>query len=571
MSRAQQKRFLRRYSRSDLNAPKSRRLTGWIVRSLGMILALLMVSGTTTFWIRPVQKARLEASPMAKSLWVGQPGNADKIFTEKKLALLEEKISQQLGPNSQVAINRFSRLYLHFRFNPKSNDYIGLYGRTVEQGDPILSRLHDEPLPDTPGIVLTRELLRWLGYKDEENPEEIQLRFGADKPWVKVPVLFIADVSLPYEMKFFIRQADYAALYLQGHEQTATGIKLGPIDRHWPGPSQFNQDFDLPVFFSNKGLKTPVRGGSRDMGLYYELKSVGNVAWSTNHWETLAQEFREEMVKYVQTEMPHVEVKPESLTVLDESRYFNLVSPNPPEPGDYELAEVRVQELLDLKPTAAGCREAGYPADETLVKQVDQVHKVGLLLLAALGAITLSLLLIAFVIMFIVQKLRCELKIPEIGMLKGMGLSGGDFLKLFFYQALEFWWRSVLFGGLLAFFGGVPHRSLYRHQRDRNLVAGEVFRPQCCGGRRHRLAGDLSQSAHRHPLGAAFRPHGFDSLGITPSTAFNGKSRMMPQGNRTAECLPGLKPRNFVGGGGNFLRYPLDTTREHGKIDTLFL
>jgi ABC-type antimicrobial peptide transport system permease subunit len=75
---------------------------------------------------------------------------------------------------------------------------------------------------------------------------------------------------------------------------------------------------------------------------------------------------------------------------------------------------------------------------------------VGGLLLLATVSITLSLLLIASLIMYIIQKLRCELKTPEIGMLKAMGTTAQEFRYLYRVQAGVLWRRSVLWGFLLA-------------------------------------------------------------------------------------------------------------------------
>ncbi len=499
MTQLPQKPFLRWYARADLDAPKSRPITRWTVRALGLVVAMLIVSGTVAFWIPALQTARLEKSPLAKSLWVGQNAVKEKILTPEKLALLREKILAELPPSRPVDIQPFTRMKLSFQ--PKGKRFgTTWYGRTIEQADPILSRLEEQPLPKEMGIVPTRALLtNWLGFNADETPETLTVRFSDSHPWKTLPVLFVAEIKLPNQIYFFIRRSDLIALdkNSQDLQLRAKGIYLGPITEDWPTKSRLNHDSELAAFFSQQAIETPDYAETLP-DPSYRLISENESLKTKIAWDALALKFREQMQIYLDAEMPDLKVNPEALTKLVGEKYIGQVVPEPPktsrfDKGVFEFAEVRVQELDDLKPTALGCRKAGYPADETLVEQVDQVYQVGQLLFVATLSITLSLLGIAGLIMYIMQKLRCELKIPEIGMLKAMGISGPEFQYLIRVQAAVLWRRSFALGGSLAVCGVAGIAWWCEITRRRSPHAVEVFIGLRIGDGSGRVAGDLAQ------------------------------------------------------------------------------
>ncbi len=437
--------YLRWYSQSDLDAPASRTVTQLIVLSLGMIMALLIVSTTVAFWIPAIQRSRLDASPLAKSLWIGQPGVKEMLFTDEKLSILELEISNTRDKERPESIQKFSRHPLKFMNKRDPNRSHELHGRTVELNDPIINRLQSDPVPTDPGIIPTQELLILLGYQDDELPKELSVRFGDDHKWQRVPVLFVANIKLPYQLKFLVRRPDYNTFYLRGHESKYGAVRFGPMTEQWPTGGALARDEEFSNCLSNLGITVKQQVSSGRFA--YLLSDANGQQKDPSTWESITRQFKVAMAEYVKRNDLELEFNDKILNAVEP--HGEAVAPQLPAP-EFDLVEVRVKDLNHLRATARGCLNAGFPADDTLVSQVDQVHQIGRLLLVAMISICVSLLVIAAMVMIVVQRLRCELKVPEIGMLKAMGISGREFLRLYKTQAHILWQRSLLGGAGLA-------------------------------------------------------------------------------------------------------------------------
>lgn len=461
------KDYIRWYSQSDLDAPASRHITAMTVWSLAMIVAFLLIAMTLAFWIRKVQEARLAASPLAKSLWIGQPGNERAVLTGDALKMLHEKILSEKPSNPPEPIQRFSRIPMKFQCESESDGFQEWYGRTVELGDPILLRLNGgrEIPPDLLGVVPTRELLNHLRFSTCEDPTELWMRFSNEHPGMRVPVLFVADVKLPYNLKFLLRRCDLNTLDAKVNDASAESMKLGPITEDWPNYRELKRDEEMPDICLRLGIDVPKFQGSEGEGYYYLVEPSDGEPKKINLWNQTAKQLRNELIEYMRVVRPDVDRRPDA---LGEIALVDEIAP-PSRPVVFDLAEVRVLELTDLKATARGCRNAGFPADETLVSQVDQVYQVGRMLLLAMLSTCVSLLLIAGIMMFVIQRLRCELKVPEIGMLKAVGISGVAFRELFQIQATTFWLRSMLRGAGIGLFAVVVI-SLFTANSQKELL-----------------------------------------------------------------------------------------------------
>lgn len=443
--------YLSWYALKDLDAPKARPVTRLVVLALGLMSGLLMVAAATALWIPAVQTARLERSPLAKSLWIGQPENGDKILTDERLKEITEKISLSTSPES---IHAFKRFALKFRGKgngkPEAEDQDQRrpqewMGRTVEQGDPILTRLGTAATEN--GIVPTRELLDLLGFDAQEIPTHLAIRFQDDHQWQDVRVLFVTEVRFPYNVKFLVPRDAYNSFYLAKREVTWTGLDVGPIPAGWPTGGQLRNDEAFNAALQRWAVNVRIE---RRAGHFCYIMTLPNTEPKVaSLWRRVLEEFRAELIRY-QDERNRDSTQAKTMEILDRHDEVKPVLP----PVILDLAEVRVRTLNDVKATALGCRQALYPADETLVSQVDQVHQIGRLLLLAFVAICLILLIIICLVIVIIQKLRCELKVPEIGMLKAMGISRAEFRRMFRHQALVLWGRSLLLAAAFTIFGG---------------------------------------------------------------------------------------------------------------------
>ncbi|HBJ37529.1 MAG TPA: hypothetical protein DDZ51_22795 [Planctomycetaceae bacterium] len=444
MSARETKLFLKWYAQQDLNALTAREVTQPLIHSVGLTTAIVIVLLTLALALPMLQKSRLAVSPLAQSLWIGQPEIESQEITLDRIDRLHKELAKPLPGIDRYQIRRFHLLTLRFA-SANSVDYPLMRGGTIGVNDPLARRMLPALAwnPADHGVVATKSLLRALGYSEDDNgPDSLLVRVSSNEPVMELPIVAIVDINLPDSMLFLVTETEYERIYAEGHEKASAKARTGMIGHDWPTQRELMLDADFIAKFQNqRGLTTVRRQLIPDRFVHvWELES--NVSLRRSEWIETVKMLRDWLIEKDESYQAVDEFVLDTTLIDPESRSIDL-STQP-----YRLGEIWVADLDDLKDASVACRKAGYAANESAVQQVEDIQKSSKIFGIGGLVIGLSLLMNASWGIKLIQELRCKQKLAEIGMLKAIGMNKGELASVFAHQA-TFIWRSGSKLGLL--------------------------------------------------------------------------------------------------------------------------
>jgi len=448
-------RFLKWYARQDLFSPTAFKVTRVIIFTLAFLAFLLTSALALSVLLPKIHEMRLKNSPLARSLWIGQPGIRERQLTDEKTSQIVAALASEKYVGAEPTLSGFHQISLNFRDSTSANCNREFWGRTIREEDAVFDALKKHAgVADTGalGIIATQDLMAKLGF--ENRPvESLTIRFGsASNPEINVPVWFCLDLKLPYNHTFIISESSYAALYTKGHHVESNAVNSGEASEKFPKPKQIRGNEELRVFLESTDVDFLTDADGKP---FVRLKKEKPMAVPS--WKTLIAQLSVKL-EAAGFKQPDSFADPKNITPIDP------VDAMPQPFYGFDLAEVRVASVDDLKSAAAGCLEAGYPADETLVQQLEDINKAGNLFFGAILAISSLIAINSVVVIGVIQKLRCEQKVSEFGMLKAMGLTSREFTRVFKNQSTILWQRSMAWGLMVSAILSV-------------ILAGWVLRP----------------------------------------------------------------------------------------------
>lgn len=429
--------FLRWYAKQDLYSPSARDTTHVLRKTLAFLTFLLVTAVTLALAVPAIQRVRLSSSPISRSLWIGRGRVDDLLLTAEKLNFLKACLSRQAFVGEVPTVSPFNSVS-EIRFQEKGAHRCGRQplGRTIKEDDKLFADLvkaAGSPDLSQPGIIATRDLLETLGYKTD-NPKRLTIQFNnQDNPKLEVPIWFVVDFKLPMNLSYILTESSLAKLHQAGHLRMASRVRSGPANKLFPAPGVIRSNAEL------KDHLGPVETDFKDVKDSYVIFESTTGPLSEVRWRELLREFAG-VLEYYKMRQPKGFA--DGMTMVDPISVGQKVR------NGYVYAEVRVNSLDDLKSAAKGCRDADYPADETLVQQLDDVNANAKLLFWSILFTSVAIAINTVYVVIVIQRLRCEQKTPEFGMLKAMGMSDREFRTVFRHQSRELW-KSSCFWGLL--------------------------------------------------------------------------------------------------------------------------
>ncbi|WP_166820111.1 hypothetical protein [Thalassoroseus pseudoceratinae] len=412
------KQYLKWYAVWDLNSPASLPVTRVVRTSIQLATVLTVVSATFAMALPQIEELRLDSRPFAKSLWVGTPQVRSRLITPDRLDRLNQELALRIE-EGKYRVTPFHGFELRFA----EHEPPGMrtqFGCVMKPGSMLQERFSPS-FAETPGsgLIVTARLLEELGYSLDDPPETLKAEFGDNgRPQVSLPIQLIIDEEPHYNVRFFIPHAEYERIFEEGHFPMIGRQRVGPIDDRFPTAAEINADSIIPEQIERVKVEEQAKS-------YILISDPPRIP---RKWDAIIGRLRHELRMFPDFDFPEDE------PILPDVEPFEITQESPVFNEGYDLAEIRVDSLSDLQAAAEACEAAGYPADETLVKQLLALRENGLVARIVVAIVVFLLAINAAYITWGIQQLRSRIKRPEVGMLKAMGVSHEMFRSMLWTQ-----------------------------------------------------------------------------------------------------------------------------------------
>lgn len=443
-------RLMLRYARRDLLDPTARRSTVVVFGTITLALAAVIGGFGFTFGADRVSRQRLDKDPFARTLWTGSRQYA-QVITPAVLAELRERCP----PGTQL----FPIRNLSIVFTKKDGYTERAYGRTVSlkpgQADTIFSSRPVRPggqaitATNDQGMVATPQLLRDLGYDPAAPPATLDGSYD-NGPKQAIPLLGVTEESLPTAHQFLVSE-DYVQVLgtTFGTKEGYTIVYSTPVPEVW---LRYHQNpTTIPAAVAEAGQVRAALGSNKlkmqaTEKKKYEVLMVqlppGYVGKSIKEWEAIFEQMN--------AEFQHAVPAPQEAFRVDTSDYPKLV----PEPRtDHDMVAVVATDLDALIPASIGVAQVEttigkLPVNRDAVEKIERLNEQTRLMVETLSVVEFFLILIAVSNLYVIQTMRADRQIAEVGMLKAMGMSRGLVLATYLLEAFLLWLPAALTGVL---------------------------------------------------------------------------------------------------------------------------
>lgn len=502
-------RFLRWLAVRDLYEPNALRVTKVNRRSIAVVTGLTVLALGIAWGTRGLKLKEFEDDPLALCLWVGLP-NREGEFDEPRLEAMRAALAARLGPGFREVHGFSPLREQWYKYMDGLGQLVAIAGRTLEPGDPLLDSLKSKLLAgrlfdsdESAGVIVTAGMLeelrpdlksalaalkrrarskvggpawlgQWLGrpraadddtgaspaepINESDLLADLELHaLGAPGQRVPVKVWAIVDVTLPFEQSFIVT-AEYAkAIRALKAPLTARGVETGPVPADWPRPPILAQ-LDLaalPAGPTPSGLPRAALEVLKDATTFQlsEARAVarpGQTIWRllTSAPDGLMEATWADLLDRLAKAMGGAPAEfTQRRRLIDTRRAMTTTT----ETG-HRMAAVYLRGVAALRPAIDLFGEAPpgkpfpYPVLKEGIDQIDAIDRGSQYAFATIAALAIVLLLNGCSNMRVIQKLRSELKLTEIGMLKAMGMSSWLLWGFFVLEAGLIWLRGTLWG-----------------------------------------------------------------------------------------------------------------------------
>ncbi len=316
----------------------------------------------------------------------------------------------------------------------------------MAQDDPILSDQAIPLRPDSPGfagtggnwVIVSTDMLLALDANKDQVPRKLRIRNAFDEPF-EVQVAGVARDGLPFEYQFLLsEQADRLSRTLPPDDELPS-IIAGPVAVALHDPA---------------GLPEKARQQLADFATQLQLFPIKAEQTKDGHRGWLMRSMVDPprlSTWRARLRQLHDSLKQDGLSLDEGLRPLGLTTSAQPPPvrsGPYR-AGIFVDDVKDLRKVEATAQALGIPLPdrgvlpklEGYAHSVAQAETILLVLLGLFGVI-------ALINVAVLQKLACQMKQAEVGMLKAMGISGRLLWSVYLTETLLLWLVGLL-GGIL--------------------------------------------------------------------------------------------------------------------------
>lgn len=455
-----------------MTAPRQRPVTWAMVVTVAALCATWIAISGLMDGAERVSRYRIDSRPLARRILLGDEDLTPLLPSQ--VDQLETKVRAQLG-------DRLEFVSPFWVLDWPLKDMFDMKGRTINlpRGEapgthPLFRdlKLEQDRSSEVPsGLFLCPRFFDKPGFDRQRPPEFLwlDLRRPVDPAnkqvnpiqYEKIPVRGVLADNPKELVYFIIPEAEAIELLTQPPLQS---VRMAPLPEAWLVSDeqvgkleQAAREYEHPTFGQ---IISDAYVDSKDR-LNLELKDQ---FWTRSDWQAVSDHLR--------SRLPGFETgtgMPPPLSQIEDSR--GGATPIPPR--NYPLIGMYFTDL-DALPQAAEILSKdelleGH-VDRVIAELISQLRSFSQAKELILQTVRISLVLLCFISVFIVQFFRCVICRPEAGMLNAMGLSNCTLGAILCWEGITIWLAGTTLGlGLGWLFGCLRSYSLYKIEQEYQL------------------------------------------------------------------------------------------------------
>ncbi len=301
---------------------------------------------------------------------------------------------------------------------------------------------------------MSRKLLEELGWQaNDTEPRELFIE-APTRELVSVPLKGVYD-ELPWGHQFVVDKNCYAA-FLQKHAGVRCTIFLtGPIPADWPAPAQLPEY--VRAAFDTYRLFAPQKAGNA-----WKIETWRDKGYHIRDWTTFLQK--------IDSLMSNAGFSPASEEFWKNARPFNSQVDSHTLPAE-NMAVIYVKDVKYLRLVKQKLEWNGFYLRDTndTINRLEQLNRSNLIRTAFVTAFLILMYTGFMLVLTVVQTLRTEAKMAQIGLLKAIGMSEPFLRWMFVTESLIIWVLGTIVAVVTSLFLGkhvvapslIPEASRY--------------------------------------------------------------------------------------------------------------
>jgi hypothetical protein len=442
-------RFLLRYAVRDLFEWHAAKSTSLVLANLaGIAFFALLIFGLAEGYER-VRLHRLQQDFLTLCLPVGNRNIVEQEFTPEKLKELETALEKKLewAPEGGL-LKIFPFLEMDLPWKQVKGKGASTYsGRTVKAEDLVLQsrkgllgRALTYP-SDKQGVWVSAALLKYLGGDPKNPPPTLSVLRIASGNLCELPLLDVLDQPLPQGHEFLITEESFESI-VTDPDKRVTEIRTGPVPDGWPDTDELPQPLKDKLQKENIEGPSPTRKAGKTVWRFQAADLLNGLRLS--QWTATLNGIYDRLVN--ECKLPDGPSFKE-FEVLDEIEE-KPINMNPSRVGIY------VKDVLYLKDAASVAKDLGYDYPEDTIAQIESIRQSSTIIQLVLAAIVAAVAFLAAWNTWVILHLRTQQKIPEVGMLKAMGMGNAMLRSLYLTEGFVLWLIGVPLGVGLGWLAG---------------------------------------------------------------------------------------------------------------------
>jgi hypothetical protein len=281
-------------------------------------------------------------------------------------------------------------------------------------------------------VIVSETLLKALKIPAETSPATLRVRSVVSGRPVSVPVVGVCREDLPLGHYFVMNDAYERKLRSEDPDAPARTIRTGPIPDTWPERDKFPPELRRALM--DFELLAPRRETIKGKTVWV-LTSSEQKPPLRSQWRILLEGLRDSMTAGGFPSDPGF-VRVDAPSEGGEAK---------PRVGG-SMGGIYVRDLKDLRPAAEVARKFGFRPNDDIIRQIEGIERSFQNIVVLLTVLAVIVFGLSFWNMTVIQELRSQQKITEIGMLKAMGMDDRLLRQIFLTEGAIVWVLGALLG-----------------------------------------------------------------------------------------------------------------------------
>lgn len=422
---------------AGLFGPGMRFVTWVSIFSIIVIIVLFVdICGFIGGYYR-VQSRILLEDPLSVCLWVGQPGFADQLFTAERLQAIEQTLRSS---NKVQSWHPMHEIWLDVGLIHEPENTLQIVGRTMSDSDPVEVLFQSQAELSTGGsshgIYLSTRMLKLIGWNQPGLPSELRIR-GPTGLYTSVPVKGVLRRELPWNHQFVVDEICYQNYLEANRDERSSCVITGSVPQSWP--SEFGRFPEVVRFAFDRYSLFPPRLEQSGNGQRWRMETYESGGLSKSQWSAYLKQIAKLM-----TEKGYEQAPEEFWQSLTMELPHTVTSEAPP----YNLVVVYIKSVEYLREVKILLERGGFRVRDTneTISRMEHIYRSTVTAGVMLTGISLIIGLGFFLTLIGMHSLRVNSKLPQIGMLKAIGMSLKELKLLYICESIIIWGFAIATG-----------------------------------------------------------------------------------------------------------------------------